>query len=98
MTFETLQEENERLKSDLTALRKHHDGLVTDCDRWIKENALLNKVINAECLELHEDMGGCPADSYAEDNGEKLEMCHGCRHDQKRSVKCWREILLSRGE
>jgi hypothetical protein len=63
-----------------------------------KENALLNKFINAECLETYEDMGGCPADSYAEDSGEKLEICHGCSHDKKRAVKCWREILLSRGE
>jgi hypothetical protein len=60
-----------------------------------KENVLLNKFINSECLELHEDMGGCPADSYADMENVKLEICPGCKHNQKQSVKCWRENLLS---
>jgi hypothetical protein len=60
-----------------------------------KENTLLNKFIDAECLELHEDMGGCPADSYADMENVKLEICPGCNQGQAQSVKCWREILLS---
>jgi hypothetical protein len=87
--FETRPEGEEQ------AMEKH---ISRQIKRLKKENALLNKFVNSECLEMYEDMGGCPADFYATEYRGKLEICPGCKYDQKQAVKCWRETLIIREE